>query len=478
MKFTNKININRFSLNELAIYASLIIVLTVAGFIFFSPTFERESPVVKFENEIEGKEIYWNFKTPIKVLIAEKSGIKSFKAIFNDGTTNFELESKIESEDLEKGIYSVELKAPKVAEQTKSTAGTINIEVYDNSQWNFFAGNKTLKNINLVVDKRSPTINVVSNSYMIKQGGSGVLIAEINDENLKDYYVSFNDQEIFEMFPFHKKNFFISIITWPIDINEFKGVNIIAKDSAGNKSSMRVPFYIQNFKPKIDNLKISDEFVNSVSKNVLELSNENVPNSTVDAFVKANKELREKNLKTIRDVTRKNFANSNEIPFELKTFVRMTNAATFAMFGERRHYFYNEEKIDEAWHLGMDWASTKQANIYTTNPGKVIYKDYLGIYGNSIIIDHGYGVASLYAHTSSQNVEVGDFVNAGTHIGNTGSTGAVFGDHLHFGILIQGIEANPNEWLDYNWIKLNLTNTMNSAIKIIDGNNNETKNTK
>ncbi|WP_198304600.1 M23 family metallopeptidase [Arcobacter vandammei] len=478
MKFTNKINLNRFSLNELAIYAALIIVLVVAAFIFFSPTFEREKPIVKFENEIEGKEIYWNLKTPIKVLIAEKSGIKSFKATFNDGTTNIELDSKIEAEDLEKGIYSVELKAPKMTEQIKAKEGTISLEVYDNSQWNFFSGNKTLKNTNLIVDRRSPIINVISNSYMIKQGGSGILIAEIQDENLKDYYVSFNDQEIFEMFPFRKNNYFISIITWPIDINEFKGVNIIAKDSAGNRSSMRVPFYIQSFKPKIDNLKISDDFVNSVSKNVLELSNESVPDSISEAFVKTNKDLRAKNLKTMKDVTRKNFVNSSEIPFELKTFVRMTNAATFAMFGERRHYFYNDEKIDEAWHLGMDWASTKQANIYTTNAGKVIFKDYLGIYGNSIIIDHGYGVSSLYAHTSSQNVEVGDFVNAGAHIANTGSTGAVFGDHLHFGILIQGIEANPNEWLDYNWIKLNLTNTINSAIKIMDGNKNETKNIK
>ena len=55
----------------------------------------------------------------------------------------------------------------------------------------------------------------------------------------------------------------------------------------------------------------------------------------------------------------------------------MTNAATFAMFGETQTslFFHNEEKIDEAWHLGMDWASTKQANIYVTNPGKVIFKD-------------------------------------------------------------------------------------------------------
>jgi len=196
----------------------------------------------------------------------------------------------------------------------------------------------------------------------------------------------------------------------------------------------------------------------------------NVPEGITETFVKVNKEVREKNVKTIREVVRKNLENSGKIPFDVKTFIRMPNAATFAQFGERRHYFYNDQKIDEAWHLGMDWASVKRASIVTTNPGKVIFRGYLGIYGESIIIDHGLGIASLYAHTSSQSVDVGDMVVAGQEIGNTGSTGAVFGDHLHFGILIQGIEANPNEWLDSNWMKLNLTNTINSAIKIIDGN--------
>lgn len=195
-----------------------------------------------------------------------------------------------------------------------------------------------------------------------------------------------------------------------------------------------------------------------------------VPANPAEIFVKANKDLRAKNLATMRNVVIKNFADSQNMPFDVKTFIRMTNAKTFAMFGERRHYSYNNEKIDEAWHLGMDWASVKRASIVTTNPGKVIFRGYLGIYGESIIIDHGLGIASLYAHTSSQSVDVGDMVVAGQEIGNTGSTGAVFGDHLHFGILIQGIEANPNEWLDSNWMKLNLTNTINSAIKIIDGN--------
>ena len=271
------------------------------------------------------------------------------------------------------------------------------------------------------------------------------------------------------MFPFQKKNFYISIITWPVDIKEFKKVNIVAVDMAGNKTVTKVPFYIQPFKEKTDKIKITDDFVNNISKQVLENSNMNVPEGITETFVKVNKEVREKNVKTIREVVKKNLENSGKMTFDVKTFIRMPNAATFAQFGERRHYFYNDQKIDEAWHLGMDWASSKRADIVVTNPGKVIYKGYLGIYGDTAIVDHGWGLGTLYAHTSNIDVEVGDEIKTGQKIGNTGATGAVFGDHLHFGVLVQGIEVNPNEWLDYEWIKVNLTKTINDAIKIING---------
>ncbi len=78
-------------------------------------------------------------------------------------------------------------------------------------------------------------------------------------------------------------------------------------------------------------------------------------------------------------------------------------------------------------------------------------------------------MASLYAHTSAINVELNDKVVAGQQIANTGATGAVFGDHLHFGMLVQGIEVNPNEWLDFTWVKTNVTKTIDDAIKIING---------
>lgn len=453
------------SKSQLALGVSVIIMSIVTGvlaFIFFSPTFERITPKVIVE-----KEIYWNLQKPIRIQISDNSEIKSYDVSFDDGQKLSKLETKVIKK--ENGLIELDILPLSFDETTKPKDGNLKIDVSDTSKWNFFNGNQTITNSKIVIDKRSPIANVVANSYLLRQGGSGIIVAEISDDNIKDYYISFNDEELFELFPFQKKNFFISIITWPVDIKEFKKVNIVAIDKAGNKTITKVPFYIQSFKEKTDKIKITDDFVNNISKHVLENSDITIPEGITETFIKVNKDVREKNVKTIKEVVKKNLEASGKIPFEVKTFVRMTNAATFAQFGERRHYFYNEQKIDEAWHLGMDWASSKRADIVVTNPGKVIFKGYLGIYGNTAIVDHGFGLGTLYAHTSNIDVEVNDNVNTGQKIGNTGSTGAVFGDHLHFGVLVQGIEVNPNEWLDYEWIKVNLTKTINDATKIING---------
>ena len=457
MKFTN----NKNSIKGLWIYIALIVFLIAVIFMLFSSMFERNAPKIKVQNEI-----YWNFQKPINVTISDNIKIKSYEMVFVDGDKKIKLDTKVIKE--ENGAIDLEVLPPQFDEFYKPKEGSLRIEAFDTSSWNFFKGNQTVSNSKIIVDKKSPIANVITNSYLLRQGGSGIIIVEILDENLKDYYVSFNDEELFELFPFQKKNFYMSIITWPIDIKEFKRVNVVAIDLAGNKTETKVPFYIKSFKEKIDDIKISDEFVNSVSKHVLENSNMNVPSSIVETFVKTNKELREKNLQTIKEVVKKNLPNAADNPFDVKPFIRLPNAATFAQFGERRHYFYNEQKIDEAWHLGMDWASVKRADVLISNPGKVIFKDYLGIYGDTVIVDHGYGLGTLYAHTSSIRVNVDDNVVAGQHIANTGSTGAVFGDHLHFGVLVQGIEVNPNEWLDFTWMKTNVTKTINDAMKVIN----------
>jgi murein DD-endopeptidase MepM/ murein hydrolase activator NlpD len=137
-------------------------------------------------------------------------------------------------------------------------------------------------------------------------------------------------------------------------------------------------------------------------------------------------------------------------------FLRQPNASREAQFGTHRKYVYQGEVIDEQTHLGVDLASTARAEVPAANAGRVVFADWLGIYGQVVIIDHGLGLQSLYAHLSQMGVQTGDTVEKGQIIGRTGVTGLAGGDHLHFGMLVSGLPVNPREWWDESWITNNI----------------------
>nr|MCH9739577.1 M23 family metallopeptidase [Campylobacterota bacterium] len=126
-------------------------------------------------------------------------------------------------------------------------------------------------------------------------------------------------------------------------------------------------------------------------------------------------------------------------------------------------------EVSQSYHVGLDMASTKMAQIVSSNAGKVIYSDYNGIYGNMPMIDHGMGLYTLYGHCSNILVQENDEITAGTPIAQTGVSGLALGDHLHFGVLVHGIEVRPEEWMDKKWIRDNIDKIFKEADKIIDG---------
>jgi len=146
----------------------------------------------------------------------------------------------------------------------------------------------------------------------------------------------------------------------------------------------------------------------------------------------------------------------------------MKNAATMATFGDERKYFYNGDFIDKKFHLGIDLASLAMSPVQASNNGKVIYAQDLGIYGQTVVIDHGQGLYTIYGHLSEIDVNDGQIVKKGDAIGLTGSTGLATGDHLHFGFLIQGIPVNPIEWWDAHWIKDNIDRKIDRVSKILE----------
>src|SRR5437879_7107469 len=109
--------------------------------------------------------------------------------------------------------------------------------------------------------------------------------------------------------------------------------------------------------------------------------------------------------------------------------------------------------VDTQVHDGYDLASTKQSPVPAANAGVVAFAGPLTIYGNAVILDHGLGLQTLYAHLSSIEVKVGDRVTKGQEMGSTGATALAIGDHLHFGVLVSGVSVTPLEWWDAKGIR-------------------------
>jgi murein DD-endopeptidase MepM/ murein hydrolase activator NlpD len=180
--------------------------------------------------------------------------------------------------------------------------------------------------------------------------------------------------------------------------------------------------------------------------------------SLVDRFVKINRETRRANNQTIYDLR----TNTEKKVLWSGAFVPIKGTRE-SFFADRRSYMYKGKKVDEQVHLGFDLAQSRNMSVTAANSGKVIYADRLGIYGNCVIIDHGYSLQTLYGHMSKIDVKVGDSVSKEQHIGVSGATGMAFGDHVHFSMLIAGVQVNPIEWWDDHWIKDRILSKIGSA---------------
>ncbi len=143
----------------------------------------------------------------------------------------------------------------------------------------------------------------------------------------------------------------------------------------------------------------------------------------------------------------------------------MPNGQVMARFGDRRTYRYGGEEVDRQVHLGYDLASVRRAEVPAANAGTVVAARFLGIYGNVVVIDHGYGLLSLYGHLSSIDVSEGEAIERGRTVGRTGVTGLAGGDHLHFGMFLHGVAVDPVEWLDADWIENRIASKLSPAFE-------------
>jgi murein DD-endopeptidase MepM/ murein hydrolase activator NlpD len=228
-------------------------------------------------------------------------------------------------------------------------------------------------------------------------------------------------------------------------------------DKAGNQKVKSLKTKIRTKTYTDSTISISDSFIRTV---VAPLLNETAISDVEGTFRKVNDGWRQENNKKIMKIAQE---TAPEILWEGR-FLQMRNSKVMAKYGDRRTYIYNDKEIGKSVHLGYDLASFASAPVGAANSGVVKFSGDLGIYGNTVIIDHGLGLMSLYGHLSMLMVDEGQTVAKGDIIAKTGSSGFAGGDHLHFGMLIHGYEVSPLYWWDRNWVKINIFDRLDTYL--------------
>jgi murein DD-endopeptidase MepM/ murein hydrolase activator NlpD len=454
---------NKKSGSKIIAILVLLAILGGAGYVYTAPEFERVAPMVESKQHI-----FWNRTDPLKITLTDNIALKHYELNLSDGVKSLIVGQGDFNKDVKGQTLLIKYPKSKVL-NAKAKKLLLQAIVTDNSMWNFFQGNKTIKNIEITVDYKRPNVNVLSNSYSITQGGSALVVFQANDNNLDTLYVEASERK-FQAQPYKKEGYYAALIAWPFKKTDFSA-KIIAIDKAKNKRVTDIPFYLKKRNYRVSWIKAKEKFMDG---KITDLASSDPEYAGIEDRLEKlraiNETMRLKNEDTIYKLS-ENVDKELLSKWKVYKFYPLKNGAKVASFGDERHYYYKTKnnEVSTSYHVGYDLASTKMADIKTSNAGKVIYANENGIYGNMPMIDHGMGLYSLYGHCSQLLVKEGDKVSAGQTIAKTGTSGLALGDHLHFGLLVQGLEVRPIEWFDASWIRKNIDNVFKEADKIILG---------
>lgn len=297
-----------------------------------------------------------------------------------------------------------------------------------------------------------PQIAVLSQFHYINHGGTEVVVYRVTPPDAESG-VRVGDKE-YRGFPAGGADPALRLAFFALlwDQGLDTPLNVFARDGVGNEASGSFDFRVFPKQFRKSTISLDDRFLARVVPPILQNSTElqvDDPSNLLAAYLAINRDLRRMNNETI---TRLALETSPEILWR-GSFKQLINTAVEAGFADQRTYVYNGQDVDNQVHLGFDLASTAAAPVLAANRGRVVHAGWLGIYGNCVILDHGMGLQSLYAHLSSISVTVGQTVDSEAELGRSGATGLAGGDHLHFTMLLGGNAITPVDWWSAQWVQ-------------------------
>jgi murein DD-endopeptidase MepM/ murein hydrolase activator NlpD len=343
------------------------------------------------------------------------------------------------------------------------------VRAFDRSFWN----NHNEKSFPLKVDYHRPKVEVLTTQHNARHGGSQLVFYRASDESLALSGVKVGN-ETFLGYPargidkdFDESNVFAALYAVDLEADIAKvPVRVFAEDEVGNATSASFYNKIQNRPRRSFNVTVTDEFLSRQVSNLAQKNAEDMekaaklageqidfstPGGGHDRLVDEFKFM----ITKLRDY------NETQIVSKLKTprferywftpFVRQPGTVQSG-FSDELNYLIDGNQVGNSIQNGYEiLMSRDRSEVYAACDGIVAFTDDIGIYGNTVAIDHGLGLVSLYSHLDSSSVKQGDAVKGGQTIGYGGKTGLTRNSNVLFQIRVHGIPVDPTEWMDKNW---------------------------
>jgi len=437
----------KFSLLISGVFA--VIIIAGVCLLYFGNYLEKEEPAIKLNQDISaiGKQ------KKLEITFSDqKSGLARLNVeVIQDNKTRVLAAENIASRGIKQKILSLTIDTALL--KLHDGPAEVKLAASDHS----FLENQTLLSHPVKIDTIPPQIFMLNPINNINQGGTCFISYKLSKPAaLTGVYV--ND--------YFTPGYTVLVDNKPTSLAYFAlpmaatktttSIKVFARDNAGNEASIAVPCVIKEKKFRADKMNLSDTFLQQKMPEFQTIVPALQGKTPLEIFIYVNGQMRNENINKIQSICYK----SSPKKLWDGAFLRMSRAQPMALFGDKRTYLAGGQALAASVHTGVDLASTMHAPIEAANTGTVTFAGPLGIYGNTVIIDHGQGLFSLYGHLSVFNTSAGKMVKKEEIIGHSGVSGLAGGDHLHFSIIVGGQFVNPQEWWDPHWIEDNVIKKM------------------
>ncbi len=266
-------------------------------------------------------------------------------------------------------------------------------------------------------NQSSPLAGITLSSQEVINGSLLLLQIEIRKLNppVTEMRLQFQQHQ-YPLYPHpaNPANLYCGLIAIPFRTQPGPAELVLAWKNATGDHAKKIPFMIVAGKYKTDELKVDSSRVNPNKKNI------------------------ERAQKEARKIERVYAGGGSERLWKGDFQLPMTSDIT-SPFGNKR-VFNGQLK---SYHNGVDFRARTPKPVFASNSGVVKLAESLFYSGNAVVIDHGTGIFTIYAHLSRIDVTPGQHIEKGQRLGLTGATGRVSGPHLHWGVKVKGVAVNP-----------------------------------